>query len=105
LASARTANRHSGPKEKAALARGSFNPVGGNFSSDLLLQVDQVQVFPNFSALVTVLERFFGLMFHFAERVVGVTDDLDDGFHHFFHNAFPFGYGALQRLKPSLLRA
>jgi hypothetical protein len=44
-------------------------------------------------------------MFHFAERVVGVADYVRDGFHHFLHNAFPFGYGVSQRLKPSLLPA
>jgi hypothetical protein len=44
-------------------------------------------------------------MIEFAERVVGIPYDLGDGFHHFFHNAFQFGYGALQRLKPSLLLA
>jgi hypothetical protein len=30
------------------------------------------------------------LMFHFAERVAGIPDDVRDGFHHFLHNAFSF---------------
>jgi hypothetical protein len=85
--------------------RGSFIQVGGNFSSGFFVPVNQMQILLHFSALVAVLERLFGLMFHFAERVARVADDVRDGFHHFFHNAFQFGYGALQRLKPSLLLA
>lgn len=61
-----------------------------------------MQILLYFSALITVLERFFWLVVELAERVVGIPDYLGDGFHHFFHNAFQFGYGALQRLKPSL---
>jgi hypothetical protein len=72
-------------------------------SNGLLLPVGQMQILLYFSALIPVLERFFRLMFQLAERVVGIADDVRDGFHHFFHNAFHFGYGALQRLKPSLL--
>jgi hypothetical protein len=74
--------------KKPRLVRGPFNQVGGNFSNRLLLQIYQVQILLHFSALIAVLERFFWLMFQFAERVAGITDDLDDGFHHFFHNAF-----------------
>jgi hypothetical protein len=69
--------------------------MGLNFSRSLFrLPVGQVKVFFYLSALIAVLERLLGLMFHFTERVVGVTNDLGDGFHHFFPNAFYFGYGA-----------
>jgi len=51
-----------------------------------------MQIFFYLSALIPVLERLFWLVFHFTERVVWVTDDVRDGFHHFFHNAFHFGY-------------
>jgi hypothetical protein len=91
--------------KKPRLGRGSLIQVGGNCSNGLFLQIYQVQIFFHLSALIAVFERFFWLMFQLAERVVGITDDLDDGFHHFFHNTFHFGYGALQRLKPSLLLA
>jgi hypothetical protein len=74
--------------KKPRLVRGSLIQVGGNFSNGLFLQIYQVQIFLHLSALITVPERFFWLMFQFAERVAGITDDLDDGFHHFFHNAF-----------------
>jgi hypothetical protein len=47
-----------------------------------------MKIFLHLSTLIAVLEGFFWLMFQFAERVAGITDDLDDGFHHFFHNAF-----------------
>jgi hypothetical protein len=69
--------------------RGSFIHAGLNFSNGFLLPVNQVQILLHLSALVSVLERLFGLMFHFAERVAGVPDNVRDGFHHFFHNAFP----------------
>ena len=79
----------------------------GAISSHCLfgLPVVEMKIFLDFSAFVSVFQRLFGLMFHFAERVAVITDDLSDGFHHFFHNAFQFGYGASQRLKPSLLLA
>lgn len=76
--------------KKPRLLRGSFNQVGRIFSNRFLLQIYQVKILLHFSALISVLERFFWLMFQFAERVAGITDDLDDGFHHFFHNAFSF---------------
>jgi hypothetical protein len=90
LASAQIANRHSVAKEKAALARGLFIQVVENFSSDFFGPVVQVQILLDLSALVSVLKRFFWLVFQLTERVAGIPDDLGDGFHHFFHNAFPF---------------
>jgi hypothetical protein len=74
--------------KKPRYGRGSLIQVGGNFSNGLFLQIYQMEIFPHLSAFIAVLEGLFWLMFQLAERVVGITDDLDDGFHHFFHNAF-----------------
>ena len=52
------------------------------------LPIRQMQVFLDLPAFVAVFQRLLGLVFHLAERVAGISDDLSDGLHHFFHNAF-----------------
>jgi hypothetical protein len=73
-------------KEKAALVRGSFIHVGQVPLYQFLLPVTQVQIFPHFSAFVTVFQRFLGLMIQFAEWVFWIPNGFRDDFHHSFHN-------------------
>jgi hypothetical protein len=46
----------------------------------------QVQVLFNFPALITMFERFFGLVIHLSEWMFGVADRLTDHFQRFGHS-------------------
>jgi hypothetical protein len=51
---AQSANSYAVVKEKAALARGSFNDDGQNFSHHFFLPITQVQILLDFSSFVPV---------------------------------------------------
>jgi hypothetical protein len=51
--------------------------------------VAQLEVFPDFAALVTILERLLGVMFGFAERMFLIANVFAHYFECFHHNMFP----------------
>ena len=52
--------------------------------------VAEVEVFLDFTPLVTIFERLFWLMVRFAKRVLRVTDGFTDGLHGLHHSILPF---------------
>jgi hypothetical protein len=86
LAFARSAKRQAVINEKAALARGSVNQFGQDFSCHFFLPITQMQILLYLSAFIPVFQWFFGLMIQLAEGMFWIADSLRYDFHHSFHN-------------------
>jgi hypothetical protein len=70
--------------KKAAIAR---RRISSHFLGH---PVAELEVFPDFAALMTVLERLFGMMFGFAERMFRIANRFAHYFECFHHSMFPF---------------
>jgi hypothetical protein len=83
-------------------ARTARNETAALFAADILSHVlghpvTQLEIFPDFAALMTILERLFGVMFGFAERMFLIANIFAHYFECFHHNMFPVVYRTYSR--------